>query len=309
MPGRGEGGVRKDWREEFTNHGSGFPATGPESRNRRGDAPKLYGAGGVPSMYVYECDSRSDYRERYNPSGRSPIPVMSEPRVCLITGASRGIGRATAVALTAAGWRLSLAARSKDPLVELVRETDCEHLATICDVTDEADVQKVVRATVDELGRLDAIVCAAGIGSFGPTAGVSLDDWNAQIAANLTGTFLVCREALKVMLPQKRGHLVNILSVASKVVFPYSAAYVASKWGAYGLTKSLAEEVRREGVRVTAILPGSVDTPFWDANPGGPPRADMLKPEAVAEAVRYALDAPESASVDEIHLMPPKGIL
>jgi NAD(P)-dependent dehydrogenase (short-subunit alcohol dehydrogenase family) len=234
---------------------------------------------------------------------------MEQRRVCLITGASRGIGHATALALHEAGWRLSLAARSKEPLVELVRETDCEHLATLCDVTREEDVVRVVQATVGEFGRLDAVVCAAGMGSFGPTVETTLDSWHAQIGANLTGTYLVCREALKVMLPAKRGHLVNILSVASKVAFPYSAAYVASKWGAYGLTKSLAEEVRREGIRVTAILPGSVDTPFWDANPGGLPREDMLRPERVAEAVRYALDAPADASLDEIHLMPPKGIL
>jgi NAD(P)-dependent dehydrogenase (short-subunit alcohol dehydrogenase family) len=230
-------------------------------------------------------------------------------RVCLITGASRGIGRATALALDAAGWRLSLVARSRDPLVELVRETDCEHLATVADVTREADISRAIEATVTELGRLDAVVCSAGTGAFGPTTEVTLESWNAQIDANLTGTFLVCREALKVMLPRKEGHLINILSVASKVAFPYSAAYVASKWGAYGLTKSLAEEVRREGIRVTAILPGSVDTPFWDANPNGPLREDMLRPDAVAEAVRYALDAPLGASVDEIHLMPPKGVL
>ncbi|MBC8104340.1 MAG: SDR family oxidoreductase [Cytophagales bacterium] len=227
----------------------------------------------------------------------------------MITGASRGIGRATALALTEAGWRLSLVARSRDALVELVRETDCEHLATVADVTSEADMVRAVRATVAELGPLDAAVCAAGIGAFGPTTDVSLEDWNAQIAANLSGTFLTCREALKDMLPRKRGHLVTILSVASKVAFPYSAAYVASKWGAYGLTKSLAEEVRREGIRVTAVLPGSVDTPFWDANPGGPPRDEMLRPQAVAAAVRYALEAPADASVDEIHLMPPRGIL
>ncbi|GAB4460551.1 MAG: SDR family oxidoreductase [Armatimonadaceae bacterium] len=230
-------------------------------------------------------------------------------KVCLITGASRGIGRAIAEELTRADWRLSLAARSREALIEVVRETDCEHLATQCDVTQEANVIKTVEETVAQLGRLDAVVCAAGVGSFGPTTAVSLDNWNAQIAANLTGTFLVCREALKVMLPKKQGHLVNILSVASRHPFPFAAGYVASKWGAYGLTRSLAEEVRRDGIRVTAVLPGSVDTPFWDANPGGPPREEMLSPEAVAQAVRYALEAPANASVDEILLMPPKGIL
>lgn len=235
---------------------------------------------------------------------------MSDTKVCLVTGASRGIGRATALALSQAGWRLALAARSREPLIELVRSgVSCEDLAVLCDVTREDEVARLVQDTVAQLGRLDAVVCAAGLGAFGPTTEVTLEEWQRHLDVNLTGTFLVCREALKVMLPQKRGHLVTILSVASKVSFPYAAAYTASKWGAYGLTKSLAEEVRREGVRVTAVLPGSVDTPFWDANPGGPPREDMLRPEAVAEAVRYALEAPPSASVDEIHLMPPKGIL
>ncbi len=230
-------------------------------------------------------------------------------RVCLITGASRGIGRALAHVLTESGeWELSLAARGKDALIATFHELNGARLATICDVTNEEQVTRVVRATVKKFGRLDAVVCAAGIGAFGPTTDTTLENWNAQIGANLTGTFLICREALKVMLPQKSGHLVTVLSVASKTPFPQAAAYVASKWGAYGLTKSLAEEVRRDGVRVTAVLPGSVDTPFWDSI-GGPPREDMLRPEAVAEAIRYALDAPQSASVDEIHLMPPKGIL
>lgn len=230
-------------------------------------------------------------------------------KVCLITGASRGIGRAAAQALTRDNWRLVLVSRSREPLIELVRETDCEHLAVTCDVTQESEVTALVGRIAEEFGRLDAVVCAAGAGKFGPTPEVSLEDWNQQIEANLTGMFLVCREALKIMLPRKSGHIINVLSVASKVAFPFSAAYVASKWGAYGLTKSLAEEVRREGVRVAALLPGSVDTPFWDANPNGPPREDMLRPEAVADAIIYALNAPENASVDEIHLMPPKGIL
>lgn len=234
---------------------------------------------------------------------------MNTTRVCWITGASRGIGRATARALHGAGWQLSLAARSREALDTLVSELGGGHLATVCDVTEEDAVRGAVQATVERFGRLDALVCAAGVGSFGPTVDVSQQEWETQIAANLTGTFLCCREALKVMLPQGSGHLVTILSVASKVAFPNSAAYCASKWGAYGLTKALAEEVRRDGgVRVTAVLPGSVDTPFWDRI-GGPPRADMLRPEAVADAVRYALEAPAGSSLDEIHLMPPKGIL
>ena len=235
----------------------------------------------------------------------------SDERVCWITGASRGIGQATALALHAAGWRLAVAARNEITLLTSVAEPGggSDVLPIACDVTREADVERAAQAIVARFGRLDAVVCAAGVGGFGPTMHTSLDAWSAQIDTNLTGTFLTCREALKIMLPQRSGHLVTILSVASKVVFPGAAAYCASKWGAYGLTKALAEEVRRDGVRVSAILPGSVDTPFWDGIGGGPPRADMLRAERVAEAVRYALDAPPDASVDEIHLMPPKGVL
>lgn len=234
---------------------------------------------------------------------------METKRVCLVTGASRGIGRATALALSAAGWRLALASRNEDAVKALVRETDADDLAVRCDVTREAEVAEAVANTVRRFDRLDAVVCAAGVGAFAPTAASTLDDWNAQIGTNLTGTYLTCREALKVMLPRRSGHLVTLLSVASRVAFPASAAYCASKWGAYGLTKVLAEEVRREGIRVSAILPGSTDTPFWDAIGGGPPRADMLPAARVAEAVRYALDAPPDASIDEIIVMPPKGIL
>jgi len=231
-------------------------------------------------------------------------------KVCLITGASRGIGRAAALALSEAGWRLSLAGRTKEPLVELVKNgVSCEDLATLCDVTREEDVVQLVQATVAEFGRLDAVVCTAGVGSFGATTDVTLESWEAQIATNLTGTFLVCREALKIMLPQKSGHIVNVLSVGSKIVFPGAAAYCASKWGAYGLTKALAEEVRREGIRVTALIPGATDTPFWDANPGGPDKSLMLKPESVGQAIRYALEAPEDASIDEIMLLPRNGVI
>nr|CAA9277939.1 hypothetical protein AVDCRST_MAG63-3351 [uncultured Armatimonadetes bacterium] len=235
---------------------------------------------------------------------------MAEGRVCLITGASRGIGRATALALHAAGWRLALAARGEEALAALAADIGgADHLVIPCDVTREAEVAAAVAEAVRRFGGLDALVCAAGVGSFAPTVDSTTADWDAQIGANLTGTYLACREALKVMLPRRAGHLVTILSVASTVAFPASAAYCASKWGAYGLTKVLAEEVRREGVRVTAVLPGSTDTPFWDAISGGPPREDMLPAARVADAVVYALEAPPDVSVDEIAVMPPKGIL
>ncbi len=238
---------------------------------------------------------------------------MDPERVCLITGASRGIGRATALALHRSGWRLSLAARSEGALAELVRETGGGHLAAVCDVTAEADVARVVAATVERFGRLDALVCAAGVGAFAPTAQSTLADWDAQIAVNLTGTYLACREALKGMLPRRSGHLVTILSVASRVAFPASAAYCASKWGAYGLTKVLAEEVRREGIRVTAVLPGSTDTPSGTPSaacaartcsppPASPtPSATPWNPRPTRRWTRYR-SCPRRASCSPVYL-------
>jgi NAD(P)-dependent dehydrogenase (short-subunit alcohol dehydrogenase family) len=140
-------------------------------------------------------------------------------------------------------------------------------------------------------------------------ADTSLADWERQLRVNLTGTFLACRAVLPTMLAQGRGDIVNVLSIASRVAFPGAAAYCASKWGALGFTRVLAEEVRRQGVRVTALCPGSVDTPFWDAIPSPPDRSRMLAPEAVAESVLWIVGRPPTMSMDELVLMPRDGIL
>lgn len=225
-----------------------------------------------------------------------------------MTGGTRGIGLAVVERLLSDGWRVAVLARTIPEGFAGTLAGPCR--AFSCDVSDEDSVASAFARCRSEFGHLDAVVCAAGCGVFGPVRDLSVADWRRQIDANLTGTFLACREALKSMLPAGAGHLVNVLSVASTHAFPSAGGYVASKWGAYGLTLSLAEEVRRSGVRVSAVLPGSTDTPFWDALGGAPfPTGDMLTAADVAASIVWALDAPAGVSIDEIRVMPRKGIL
>jgi NAD(P)-dependent dehydrogenase (short-subunit alcohol dehydrogenase family) len=233
-------------------------------------------------------------------------------RVVLITGASRGIGRAVALARARRGDAVALVARTAPALATVAAEVEAaggRALALPADVTDETQASAMVARAVDAFGRLDALVNAAGVGSFRPVAELPLAEWERHLRVNLTGTFLACRAALGPMRAQGAGQIVNILSIAAKVPFPGAAAYCASKWGALGFTRVLAEEVRRQGIRVTALCPGSVDTPFWEEIESHPDFARMLRAEDVAEAVAFILDQPPGIVTDEMVVMPPEGIL
>jgi len=232
--------------------------------------------------------------------------------IALITGAGRGLGRATALELSRHGWNLALLGRTATQLEETaaqVRNLGREALPLVAAVEDEAAVQRAFAEINSTFGGLDALVHCAGTGSFAPVAEADAAEWSRIVQVNLFGMFLCCREAVRVMQPQGRGQIVNVLSVAAKVTFPGSSAYCASKWGGLALTKSLAEEVRREGIRVTALCPGSIETPFWDEISHGFDPADMLRAEDVAAAIRFVLEQPPGIHTDELVVMPPKGIL
>jgi 3-oxoacyl-[acyl-carrier protein] reductase len=233
-------------------------------------------------------------------------------RVVIVTGASRGIGRAAALALARRGYHLALAARGAAALEEVAgkaRAAGGEAVAIPTDVSDEAAVRRLVGTTIEHYGGLDALVNAAGFGRFAPIEGSDSGDWYAALAANLTGTYFCCKHALPPMLARGAGQIVNVLSIAARHPFPNSTAYCASKFGAYGLTLSLAAEVRGRGIRVTALLPGAVDTPFWDTAGGGPDRELMLRAEDVGETIGMLLDQPTGLATDEMLIMPPGGIL
>ena len=158
-------------------------------------------------------------------------------------------------------------------------------------------------------GQVDVLVTAAGVASFGPVAEASPRDWDAMLAVNLRAVMVCCRAVLPAMLGRRRGSIINVASVAASRPIPGAAAYTATKAGVLGFSRVLAEELRAGGVRVGVLVPGAVDTPLWDAIPGGPDRARMLRPEDVARAAVLMASLPPGATLEELTLLPAGGIL
>jgi NAD(P)-dependent dehydrogenase (short-subunit alcohol dehydrogenase family) len=212
-------------------------------------------------------------------------------RRAFVTGGSSGIGAATAAALRDAGARVAAPRRGE------------------CDVRDAGSVARAVADAARDLGGLDLVVPAAGLGRFAPTAEAALEDVDEIMAVNFRGTFLVVREALPHLI-RARGHAFVLASIAALRPFPMSAAYCASKAAVRALAQVIAEEYRHAGLRVTSLVLGSVDTPFWERAGGTElPRDRMLRSEDVARAIVAAAATPAGASVDEIVLMPADGVL
>ena len=233
-------------------------------------------------------------------------------QVAIVTGAGRGIGRAVAEAFAREGATVVLAARTRQQLAEVaagIKAGGGRALAVPTDVTQDAAVEALVEQSVAELGRLDVVLTAAGVASFGPVTGAKPADWDAMLAVNLRAVMVTCRAVLPVMIHQRRGTILNVTSVAAQRFIPGSAAYAATKAGVVAWSRVLREEVRAEGVRVGVLVPGAVDTPLWDAIPGGPDRSRMLRPEDVARAAVLMASMPPGASLEELTLLPSVGIL
>ena len=233
-------------------------------------------------------------------------------QVALVSGASRGIGRAVSVAFAREGARVVLLARGRadlDRLAVTIEAAGGTALVVPGDAAEEGDGARAVGVALERFGRLDCVVTAQGTGTFGPLEASRLADWNAMLRGNLTATYLMCRAVLPSMLAAGRGTIVAVVSLAAVRAIPGCAAYTASKAGVLGLVRALAAEVRGRGVRVAALCPGAVDTPFWDGVPSPPDRGRMLRPEAVAEAALLVAAQPPEAFVEEIVLAPTPGVL
>jgi NADP-dependent 3-hydroxy acid dehydrogenase YdfG len=229
-------------------------------------------------------------------------------RSAVISGASRGIGLACAHALHAAGARVLLVARSADALDRAVRQLGERATSMPCDITDAAARERslaAIRATVG--GSPDILVNNAASFMLTPFHETSLSDFERMIHVNLVAHFAFTREFLPDMRSRRAGHIVTIGSIADKRALSGNAAYAASKFGLRGLHEVLREELRGSGVRATLVSPGRVDTDAWDdisdrERPESFPRAQMLDPMAVAEAVRYAVTRPVEENIDELRL-------
>jgi NAD(P)-dependent dehydrogenase (short-subunit alcohol dehydrogenase family) len=229
-------------------------------------------------------------------------------KVVLVTGASRGIGWAIARALGSEGAKLILVARTRGPLAHAAAQLPGTVMSMHVDVTRPGDVKRLMAAVQKQTHRLDILVNNAGVFTCKPFAKTTLEDWWRNIETNLTSVFLTTKAALP-LLKRSRGDVVNILSLSSRVAFPNCSAYSAAKSGAWGLTNVLRQELRAEGIRVMAVLPGMTETRMKDEVDFPVRSADLLQPEDVAAAVLNALVQPRRVTVEEILLMPSGGAL
>ncbi len=231
-------------------------------------------------------------------------------RVVVITGAGRGIGRATAEAFAQHGTHVVVAARSQAELAataEAVRAGGGEATSVPCDVTAEPHVKRLVMAAAGITGRIDIVVCNAGVAAVAPFTQLTMTDWEQTLRVTLTGTFLVCKHAVAHM--QSGGQLFTLGSIAGRIGFPHWSAHSAAKFGVLGFSEAIRAELRQRGIRVTAVIPGAVNTPLWDTVPGVWSRANMLQPADVARAIVRAAAEPPHVSVDEIVLGHIAGVL
>jgi len=224
-------------------------------------------------------------------------------RLALVTGASRGIGAAAARALAGAGARVVRVART------FPDHGDDRYLDLPCDLTNERQVEGLAADLIGAEGVPAVVVSSAGGFLLQPLERTTAADFDAQIALNLRGAFLLARAFLPPMREAGGGSFISVGSVADHTGFPENAAYAASKYGLRGLHETLAAEYRGAGVRLTLVSPGATDTTIWDPfaperRPGFPSRATMLRPEDVADAILFAATRPDHVQVDWIRLQP-----
>ncbi|GAA2976208.1 SDR family oxidoreductase [Streptomyces fulvorobeus] len=236
-------------------------------------------------------------------------------KVALVTGASSGIGEATARALAAEGAKVAVAARRTDRLEALRAELEAGGATVLVlplDVADEQAVHAAVASTVETLGSLDILVNSAGLMLLGPVEGADTTDWTRMMDVNVLGLMYMTHAALPHLL-RSRGTVVQISSIAARVVGRGSAAYNASKFAVNGFSEGLRQEVTERGVRVVVIEPGTVETELRDHITHAPSKAAIqervtkirqLQSADIAQAVRYAVTAPEHATVNEIFIRP-----
>ncbi|NJP11433.1 MAG: SDR family oxidoreductase [Leptolyngbyaceae cyanobacterium RU_5_1] len=233
-------------------------------------------------------------------------------RRALITGASSGIGRATALAFAHSGIHVALVSRNQTKLQEVANAAaDCgvNAQAYATDLSDVHRVRDTIGAIAHDFGPIDILVNNAGIGYTGTLRDTPLTDWQRVLDLNLTSVFQCIQAVLPGMRQRQQGTIINVVSIAGHQIFPDWGAYCVSKFGVVALSKTLAAEERAHGIRVTSISPGSVNTSIWDTDTvhADFERSRMLTPDLVAQSILYAALLPEQAVVEELILMSNAG--
>ena len=222
-------------------------------------------------------------------------------RIALVTGATKGIGRAIAEALVRAGAHVAITARHEDEIAETVAQLNTLGTATghVCDVRDYNDVKSVFA----DLDGLDILINNAGVGIFAPVESMSVEDFHAVLETNVFGVFYCCHEAIPLMKQRGGGYIINISSLAGANPHAEMAAYNASKFGLNGFSEALMQEVRHHGIKVSYIMPGSVNTAFGGDEPGDE-KSWQLQPDDIAQVVMNLLEFPDRALPSRIEIRP-----
>jgi NADP-dependent 3-hydroxy acid dehydrogenase YdfG len=224
----------------------------------------------------------------------------------IVTGASKGIGKAIAFSLSAHGVNVVLAARSADLLTGIQKEisnTGGTSMVITADVTSESSVQNLINETQKKFGTVDILINNAGVGMFSNVVDMKTAEYDTMMNVNLKGVFLCSRAVLPAMIKQQRGEIINIASLAGKNSFAGGSVYSATKWGLIGFARSLMLEVRDHNIRVVTISPGSVNTHFAEKEKNEP---QIIQPQDVADTVLFALNIPSRVNVSEIDIRPTK---
>jgi NADP-dependent 3-hydroxy acid dehydrogenase YdfG len=237
-------------------------------------------------------------------------------RVVVVTGASSGIGEATAIALAAEGAKVVAVARRSDrleALAEKIRAQGGTLQPMTADVADEAQIRDVVAKTQEQFGRIDSLINNAGVMLLGPIDGANTEDWRRMIDVNLLGLMYATHAVLPIMKSQKTGHIINVSSVAGRTIAPYGAVYSATKFAVGAFSESLRQQVYQDNIRVTIVEPGVVATELVQHITHAETKnmaeefygsMKTLESEDIANAIVYALTQPAHVSINEILVRP-----
>ncbi|HPD16548.1 MAG TPA: SDR family oxidoreductase [Planctomycetota bacterium] len=221
-------------------------------------------------------------------------------RVALVTGGGRGIGRAIAQALAREGAKVAVAARSREQVEETAGLLGRAALGIVADVRRPDDVRRMAEQAVAGLGPIDLLVNNAGVARFAPILQATVADWQAMFDVNVLGALLCTQAVLPSMLERRRGWIINIASSSSVKGYVDQSGYCASKHALLGFAKVLALETRDAGIRVHCICPGGVDTEMAGQNPSFESRADLMRPEEIAELVVFLASLDGVMMIDNV---------